>query len=239
MPDARLDVEIWRGVIESLEEFLPYYEKVNNASTFFQLGRWRSRAMASVDLDEEVLEIGPGAGGFARLLDCYRTYLLEPSVAILSYSTRGLDPIRYVPLAGVAEDIPLRNESVDRVFCIFSFRDFMDKALSLGEIHRVLRPGGMLHVVDLFRAPEGPRRRLMELWLAAGAPRVLRTLVPRQAREAWVHDPYRELLLTYHAVGEAAEYEVLMREAGFTNVTREDLLLRSVCHLQGEKPSST
>ncbi len=239
MPDARLDVDTWRGVLESLEEFLPYYERVNNASTFFQLDRWRSRAVAPVEIDEEVLEIGPGTGGFARLLSCRRTYLLEPSLAILSYSTRSLDPTRYVPLVGIAEGIPLRDDSVDRVFCIFSFRDFMDKAAGLEEIHRVLRPTGMVQIVDLFKAPEGHRRRLMELWLAAGAPRVLRALVPRRTRSAWVRDPYRELLLTYHAIGEAAEYEALMKEAGFTNVTREDLMLRSVCYLQGEKPYST
>ncbi len=79
----------------------------------------------------------------------------------------------------------------------------------------------------------------MNLWLEVGAPRVLQTLVPRRTREAWVHDPYRQLLRTYRSVRTATEYEELMRAVGFSKVTSEDLMMGSVCHLQGERPSTT
>ncbi len=239
MLDTGLDRDHWKDVIRSLEEFLPYYERVNSASTFFQLNRWRRRAAEAATADQEVLEIGPGPGEFAKLLEARRVYLLEPSTSILRYSKTRLDGTRYVPLLGIAERIPLTNDSVDEVFCIFSFRDFMDKQQGLMEICRILRPGGGLHIVDLFRAPQGPKRELMELWLERGAPRVLRTLVPQKARKSWSYDPYRELMLTYRSVGGVSEYEELMRKTGFSNVRAEDMLLESVCLLQGERPSTT
>jgi demethylmenaquinone methyltransferase/2-methoxy-6-polyprenyl-1,4-benzoquinol methylase len=239
MVSKGLSRELWQGVIESLEEFLPYYERVNYVSTFLQLPLWRSRAASTVGNGEAVLEIGPGTGGFARLLQCHRAYLLEPSDSILRFAASRLREPRFYFLVGLAEDVPMKEATVDKVFCIFSFRDFMNKRRGLEEIFRVLRPGGSLHIVDLFRPPEGLNRLIMDLWLEKGATTLMRVLVPRRTRRHWNRDPYRELYLTYRAVGPASEYEDLMREVGFTQVKSKDLLLGGVHHLQGEKPSTT
>jgi demethylmenaquinone methyltransferase/2-methoxy-6-polyprenyl-1,4-benzoquinol methylase len=233
-----LSRDLWRGVIESLEEFLPYYERVNIASTLLQLPLWRSRAASTVEGHESVLEVGPGTGGFARLLRCHRAYLLEPSSTILKFAASRLPDDSYHFVIGLAEDVPLKDSKVDKAFCIFSFRDFMDKRKGLEEILRVLRPGGELHIVDLFQPPPGLRRLIMDLWLEKGATAVMRLLVPRRVRRRWNRDPYRELFLTYRAVGSAREYEELMRDVGFTGVRAQDLLLGSVYHLQGAKPST-
>ncbi len=239
MVEEGLKKDSWRRVIESLEEFMPYYERVNLTSTLLQLPRWRSRAARTVEDGEAVLEIGPGPGGFARLLRCSRVYLLEPSISILRFSASRLAEDRYRPLVGLAEEIPMARDSVDKAFCIFSFRDFMSKSRGLGEIHRVLRPGGQLHIIDLFQAPSRLQRLLMKLWLERGAATILKLLVAKKTREGWKHDPYGELLFTYGAIRPAAEYEGLMREAGFVRVRSWDLLLGSVYHLQGVKPSTT
>lgn len=234
-----LSRDAWRDVIASLEEFLPYYERVNHASTLFRLPRWRSQAARRVRAGEEVMEIGPGPGGFAQHLQCARVYLLEPSRTILRYSASRLSAPRYVPLVGLAEAIPLRDAAVDKVFCVFSFRDFLDKEGSLREILRVLRPGGELHILDLFRGEGRWERRFMELWLARAGDLIVRLLVPRRVRRRWRHDPYRELLHTYRAVGTAATYEGLMREAGFRNVEAQELAPGSIQHLQGARESTT
>ena len=41
-------------------------------------------------------------------------------------------PASYVQ--AIAEDIPLESNTFDRVFCLFSFRDFKDKKAGLEEI---------------------------------------------------------------------------------------------------------
>ncbi|MFQ5552662.1 MAG: methyltransferase domain-containing protein [Thermoplasmata archaeon] len=239
MGTSGLDPGTWKGVIESLEEFLPYYERANRATTLGALARWRSLAAQTASPEDEVLEIGPGPGSFARGLPCRRVYLLEPSARILRYSRRKLRDPRFVPLAGFAEAIPMRDRTVDKVFCVFSFRDFLDHRRSLKEASRVLRPGGELRILDLFRPPPGLRRKLMDLWLQRGAGTLLDLVVPIQVRHGWKRDPYDELRKTYEAIGPGEAYADLMRELGFERVTATELLLHAVYLLKGVRPSTT
>ncbi|MFQ5908650.1 MAG: class I SAM-dependent methyltransferase [Thermoplasmata archaeon] len=238
MAMAGLDPGTWKGVIESLEEFMPYYERVNRATTLGGLPRWRSSVARTADLDDVILEIGPGPGSFARSLACRRVYLLEPSGTILRYARRDLPNPRYVPLSGCAEAIPLREETVDKVYCVFSFRDFLDHRRSLTDVYRVLRPEGELHILDLFRPPPGLHRRLMDLWLRRGAGTLLDLVVPVRVKRRWKYDPYKELRKTYEATGPGEAHARLMREVGF-EVTSTELLLRAIYHLKGVKPSTT
>ncbi|MEE9268092.1 MAG: class I SAM-dependent methyltransferase, partial [Thermoplasmata archaeon] len=129
--------------------------------------------------------------------------------------------------------------TVDKVFCIFSFRDFLDRRRGLEEVHRVLRPGGELHILDLFRPPPGLRRTLMDLWLRRGAAALVDIVVPARVRRAWKRDPYVELRKTYEAIGSGQDYADLMREVGFDRVVATELQLRAVYLLEGVKPSTT
>jgi SAM-dependent methyltransferase len=52
----------------------------------------------------------------------------------------GADGARFV--RGLGEEIPLRSASVDAVLCKGALDHFMDPALTVGEIGRVLKPGG-------------------------------------------------------------------------------------------------
>jgi ubiquinone/menaquinone biosynthesis C-methylase UbiE len=120
-----------------------------------------------IDDDATVLDLGAGTGKLTRVLaDRYaRVVALEP-----------LDELRAilaerVPEAdvrgGEAERIPLEDASVDAVFAGQSFHWFANDT-ALGEISRVLRPGGVLalawnHSVDPSPLPDAYRRRLSEL----------------------------------------------------------------------------
>ena len=75
MGESGLDPGTWRGVIESLEEFMPYYERTNRATTLGALGRWRALASRTAVAEDVALEIGPGPGSFAAGLPCRRVFL--------------------------------------------------------------------------------------------------------------------------------------------------------------------
>jgi ubiquinone/menaquinone biosynthesis C-methylase UbiE len=232
-----MEREEWSSVLDALDGFVPYYERVNLAASCFLLPLWRREAARSALPGHEALEIGPATGGFARLLPCRRVYLLEPSMTMASY-TRARLPARYKLLRGVAEALPLRSQSVDRVFCIFSFRDFMDRSGALREIHRVLRPGGELHVVDIARPPPGLRRGLVDLWVRSGAPLCADALVPRSVRRTWRENPYGAFLRTYLRFLRLDQVGDLVASQGF-QVHSRSLGLKGAFHLRGVRPSTT
>jgi ubiquinone/menaquinone biosynthesis C-methylase UbiE len=67
----------------------------------------------------------------------------------------GVSNIRFVN--GYVEDIPFPNEHFDIVFTRFSFHHFIEMNKPFAEMHRVLKRGGQLIVVDMEAADESFR----------------------------------------------------------------------------------
>lgn len=124
---------------------------------------FRSRLVAQVAADEPstVLEIGCGTGSLTlRLAD-----------ALPGASTVGLDPDPYVLARARARDtasridwrdgdathLPMPDGSFDRVVAslVLHHLTTAEKTAALLEAHRVLRPGGRLHIAD-WGTPQDP-----------------------------------------------------------------------------------
>ncbi len=119
------------------------------------------------------------------------------------------EPAKYV--LAIAESIPLPDDTFDRVFCLFSFRDFQDKKKGLEEILRVLKPGGQLVICDAGKAN----------WLHGLAGRIwMSTVVQWMARYVTKkkNHPWKGLAKTYSHYGTNGYYRNLMKEVGFENV---------------------
>ena len=87
---------------------------------------------------EKGIEVGIGSGRFALPLGIKTG--IEPSKKMtMAARSKGLEVIE-----GIAEKLPLKNETYDFVLMVTTIC-FLDDALqSLREIHRVLRPGGFV-----------------------------------------------------------------------------------------------
>jgi SAM-dependent methyltransferase len=100
-----------------------------------------------------VLDLGAGTGKLTRLLvSAFRRVLaVEPAEAMRRLLVALCPEVE--ALAGTGQEIPLSDASVDGVFAAQAFHWFADER-ALGEIARVLRPGGAL--VVMWNAPAGP-----------------------------------------------------------------------------------
>ncbi len=102
---------------------------------------------------------------------------------------------RVVPVQGDSERLPFATGSFDVVTCANSFHHYPHQDRAVAEMHRVLRPGGRLMLVDGYRdAPWGwfiydvcvagvegdvhhaSRRRFRELFALAGFSELLQTV---------------------------------------------------------------
>ena len=236
-PDA--DLAAWRGVEAVIENLLPYYERVNLVNTFGRLPFWRKRLARVVRRQDVVLEIGSGPGGFARLVHARKVVCLDPSRTMLAFAAGRLAGNGYRFLSGIAEQMPVRGGTVDKVFCSFSFRDFLDQPASVREIARVLRPGGELHILEAAPPPAGLRHAFMKSWLTFGVPAIVGALVPAKVRRTWGEPPFRAFSRSYEAMEPPEAYAVLLERSGFSDVRLRYLSMRAVFHLQGVRARTT
>lgn len=199
---------------------------------------WRKNVRNHAESGMKVLEVGCGPGSFAEDIENVDLTCLDPSEEMLKVAKvrvnearklRGEGPADYV--LAIAESIPLPDNTFDRVFCLFSFRDFQDKRKGLEEILRVLKPGGQLVICDAGKAN----------WLHGLAGRIwMSTVVQWMARYVTKKKdhPWKGLAKTYSHYGTNGYYRKLMREVGFENVQGRLLLpFGMASRFRGHKPN--
>jgi demethylmenaquinone methyltransferase / 2-methoxy-6-polyprenyl-1,4-benzoquinol methylase len=136
------------------------YDLINRVLSLGQERKWRGRGVAMLP-EGVVLDLGSGTGDtdFGS-----RTVVgLDPVVEMLSMS-----PV-LARVVGVGERLPFGEGAFDGIFSAFVFRNLSSVTSTLGEINRVLKPGGAAVVVDLGR----PRSRWLRLLHRMGTAVVL------------------------------------------------------------------
>jgi ubiquinone/menaquinone biosynthesis C-methylase UbiE len=156
------------------------------------LGRWRRWLVAGAR--GRTLDLGCGTGRNLPLLPAGVVAVgLDPAWDSLARARQRAPGARLVQ--GSAEALPFRDSSFDTVASGLVLCSVLDPARALGEVRRVLRPGGSLRALEHVRAR------------AAWAGRVQDALQPAWTRLTGGCHPNRDTERTVESAGFAIEAE--------------------------------
>jgi demethylmenaquinone methyltransferase/2-methoxy-6-polyprenyl-1,4-benzoquinol methylase len=153
-------------VSRQFDEIASTYDRADTVLSAGLDARWRRQAIALLGLGpgETVLDLCGGTGGLAllaaaetgprgRVVICdFNLAMMEAGKARIGRGAAG-QCIRF--LQGEAERLALAGGTVDAVTVGFGLRNFVDPVAGLAEMHRVLKPGGRVVILEFSL----PRRR--------------------------------------------------------------------------------
>jgi ubiquinone/menaquinone biosynthesis methyltransferase len=125
--------------------------------------------------------------------------------------------------------LPFEDRSIAAAVCGFGVRNVADPARALGEIRRVMVPGGVFVTLEFFRPTRLPTRLLHHSY-ARGVLPIVGGLISGD-REAYAY-----LARSIDGFLSRAEYERAAERAGFVRVTGEDLTFGVASIVRAEVP---
>ncbi|MCY3652184.1 MAG: class I SAM-dependent methyltransferase [bacterium] len=139
------------------------YDRINRLLALGRDQAWRRSVIEHLP-PGRVLDLGAGTGAALDLFGDRKVVALDPVNRMLLLNRT---PDR---VTGVGEALPFGDAGFDAVFSAFVFRNLDSVDVTLSEIARVLRPGGVLGVVGLSRPKGRTAVRVHRLGTAIVAP---------------------------------------------------------------------
>lgn len=120
------------------------YDRLNSLLSLGQDQKWRNTVVSRLP-SGRLLDLGAGTGAANELFIHHDVVALDPSPEMLS-----LNDAQH-RVASVGEHLPFEDGSFDAVFSAYVFRNLTSVDATMEEIARVLRPGGVVGIIDLGR----------------------------------------------------------------------------------------
>jgi demethylmenaquinone methyltransferase / 2-methoxy-6-polyprenyl-1,4-benzoquinol methylase len=152
------------------------YDLLNTVLSGGSDARWRRATARAAGLGRggQALDVATGSGKLALALHRAApgglVVGLDFSERMLRVAAERAPGPRYVRGDGLR--LPFADETFDAVTVAFGLRNFADPAVGLGEMRRVLRPGGTALVLEFVRPGLGPAGRAYRAYLRHGLPRL-------------------------------------------------------------------
>jgi len=198
------------------------YEFLNRLLSCGQDSTWRRKLIHGAELPERglILDICTGTGdvalGFLTELKEFRGYVIgiDFSVAMLDAARSHVAelgapyPRRVEFLMGDALDLNFPDEKFDLVSVAFGVRNYANIHEGLNEIHRVLKPGATVNILEFFRGgiTFAPVR-----WYVDGLVPLIGNLVSGTEAYTYLRDSSNDFYTT-------DEFGAILEEKGFTDI---------------------
>jgi len=227
-----------RDVFRMFDRIAPRYDLLNHLLSFNRDKAWRRKMSLLLPTrpNLSLLDVATGTGD--QLLSLYDSGKIasgvgiDPAEAMLAIgrekiARRRLSAVLSM-LPGSAEQIPFGDRSFDIVATSFGIRNVTDVSLAMLEMHRVLKPGGRLLILEFSLPKNAIMRRAYLVYFRYILPALGRII--SGDREA-----YRYLNETVESFPHGDQFTAMMLKAGFGGVAHTPLTFGVATIYQGDK----
>src|ERR671928_581092 len=191
------------------------YDVMNSVMTAGLHHRWRSRAadLAAVGPGDRALDVATGTGDLAvelarRVGPGGEVVGSDFSEEMLALARRKAPELRFE--WGNALELPYEDGRFDAATVGFGARNFSDLDRGLGEMARVVRPGGRVVVLEITTPQRPPLSTFFELWFDRA--------IPALGRLAGDADAYSYLPSSVRRFPGPAELAAVMARSGLVEI---------------------
>lgn len=215
------------------------YDFLNHFMSFHQDKRWRRKAILSLKADapKTILDIATGTGDFA--IEAWKC--LKPDLIVGADLSEGMMCVaeEKVKKAGIEHHfrfeyqdctaLTFKDNTFDAVTVAFGVRNFEDIAKGLSQMHRVLKPGGKMVIIELSRPEKFPMKQLFNLYAV--------TVLPL-AGKLFSKDnmAYEYLPASIKVVPQSGEMVALIKKQGFVKAEYKHFTFGVCTMYSGIKP---
>jgi demethylmenaquinone methyltransferase / 2-methoxy-6-polyprenyl-1,4-benzoquinol methylase len=224
MADATKDPKIIGAMFSAIA---PYYNFLNELLSFKQAGKWRKILIKSADLPRKglILDLCTGSGelalGFLTERPDFAGYVIgiDFSAIMIDNARAGVAklgapyPRRVEFLMGDALDLPYRDDKFDLISVGFGIRNLADTEAGIKELHRVLKPGREVNILEFFR--DGIVFEPVRWYVDYIVP-LIGNVISRTNAYSYLRDSARN----FYTIG---EFDELLKKTGFTDIRWEPM----------------
>ncbi|MFQ5940686.1 MAG: class I SAM-dependent methyltransferase [Nitrososphaerales archaeon] len=159
----------WHEIIDILRSIIPVYDQVNHVISLGKDSEYRGKGIRSrVKAGNSILDAGSGYGNMSteavRQCNNLQITMLDPIPEMLARARTEFNETNLL-LSGVFEYLPFKESTFDVVMCGYSFRDAIRIRTAIAELHRVLKEGGRLIIVDIGKPDNALKRAGVSFYL--------------------------------------------------------------------------
>ena len=208
-----------RDDIQAMFELVaPRYDLMNDLMSFTTHRLWKRAFIRHAPQKQNgvAVDVAGGTGDIARLLHLrgWDVTVCDPSAAMMQ-AGRPNQPSEISWVAGLGENLPFADSSLDLLTVSFGLRNMTQPAKALSEALRVLKPGGRFLCLE-FSTPAPWLKPFYDLYSEHIIPRLGAMVAGRP-------EAYRYLVNSIRAFPDQESLKAQMQDAGFDDVTYRNL----------------